>query len=185
MATNGNGSTYSFPMLKANEIFALLHNMKIPVSEDDIRKCDSAAIRRIYEAFIESLMGVTKEEMSQPAFSGLSALNYPELHEDSIPELTFYRCAAKLMTTCGIHDFCMKDILAPTHKRLRRHLSAMLNFGRFRDERLEAFSQATIQAVRNTNCFLFVLFCFVCRSWHILTLVGSAHGQESDAFGGK
>ena len=42
--------------------------------------------------------GITKEEMAQPAFQGLAALNFPELHEESIPELNFFRACHKMMT---------------------------------------------------------------------------------------
>jgi hypothetical protein len=30
-------------------------------------------------------------------FSGISVLNFPELHEESIPELAFMRAASKMM----------------------------------------------------------------------------------------
>ena len=73
-------------------------------------------------AQIELCTGVTREEMSQPAFAGLSALNYPELHEDSIPELAFLRACCKMMAICGISDFGLKDITSPNSKRFRRQL---------------------------------------------------------------
>jgi hypothetical protein len=148
--TAGN-QVYSFPVLKASEIFACIREMQIPVSEEEIKKGDVMAVRKIFEVFIENIMGTTKEEMSQPAFSGLSALNYPELHEESIPELTFFRTSSKLMNACGVYDFCLKDILTPTPKRLRRQLSAMINFAKFREERLAAFSDLSNQAVRQSS----------------------------------
>lgn len=40
--------------------------------------------------------------MAQPAFQGLAALNFPELHEESIPELNFFRACHKMMTVCGV-----------------------------------------------------------------------------------
>ena len=89
--------------------------------------------------------GITKEEMSQPAFSGINALNYPELHEESIPELAFFRACTKMMTVCGVHDFSMKDLLAPEPKRVRRHLSAIINFAKFREERLVMYSELAVK----------------------------------------
>jgi len=90
-------------------------------------------------------LGITKEEMSQPAFSGINALNYPELHEESIPELAFFRACAKMMTVCGVHDFSMKDLLSPEPKRVRRHLSAIINFAKFREERLVMYSELAVK----------------------------------------
>jgi kinetochore protein Nuf2 len=83
--------------------------------------------------------------MSQPAFSGINALNYPELHEESIPELAFFRACSKMMSVCGVHDFSMKDLLAPEAKRVRRHLSAIINFAKFREERLVMYSELAVK----------------------------------------
>ncbi|KAJ0410990.1 hypothetical protein ATCC90586_007144 [Pythium insidiosum] len=134
---------YSFPLLKPAELIACIREMQIPVSEDELRNCDVAAIRKVLEVFIETTMGVSREEMNQPQFAGLSVLSYPELHEDSIPELTFFRQASKLMQACGIYDFSMKDVLTPNPKRVRRQLSALINFAKFRDERVAAFAELT------------------------------------------
>ena len=92
-------------------------------------------IRRVYEYMTELCTGITRDEMSQPAFSGLKQLTYPELHEESIPQINFLRACQKMMEVCGIYDFTMKDLMAPTAKRLRRHLSGILNFAKFREER--------------------------------------------------
>lgn len=148
--SNGGGAgqtstaqVYSFPLLKPSEIFACVREMQIPVSEDEIRNCETGAIRKVLEVFIENIMGVTREEMNQPAFAGLGALTYPELHEESIPELAFFRTASKLLHACGVYDFGLKDVLTPTPKRVRRQLSALINFAKFREERLAAFGELT------------------------------------------
>lgn len=83
--------------------------------------------------------------MSQPAFAGLSALNYPELHEDSIPELSFLRACSKMMAICGLVDFGLKDITNPNSKRLRRQLSGIINFAKFREERLQMYGELNVQ----------------------------------------
>lgn len=35
----------------------------------------------LFERLVETTLGVTKEEMSQPVFAGLGCLTYPELHD--------------------------------------------------------------------------------------------------------
>ncbi|KAG6577929.1 kinetochore protein nuf2 [Phytophthora cinnamomi] len=136
---------YSFPLLKPREIFACLREMRVPVSEDEIRACDAGAVRKVLEAFIESTMGVTREDMAQIAFPGLPTLSFPELHAESVPELTFYRTAQRLLAACGVDDFGLRDVLRPTPKRVRRQLSALINFAKFREERLAAFAEVTRQ----------------------------------------
>lgn len=94
-----SNQVYSFPLLKLSEILQCIREMQIPMTEEDLQTGNAPALRRIFEVFIEVIMGLTKEEMSQPAFSGLNALNYPELHDDSIPELTFFRAVY-------VNEFC-------------------------------------------------------------------------------
>ncbi|ETL31474.1 hypothetical protein F441_16113 [Phytophthora nicotianae CJ01A1] len=144
MSSSG-GVSYSFPLLKPREIFACLRDMRVPVSEDEIRACDVGAVRKVLEAFIENTMGVTREDMAQIAFPGLPTLSFPELHSESVPDLTFYRTAQRLLVACGVDDFGLRDVLHPTPKRVRRQLSALINFSKFRTERLAAFSEITSQ----------------------------------------
>jgi kinetochore protein Nuf2 len=40
------------------------------------------------------------------------------------------------MNTVGVKDFSMIDLIKPESKRLRRHISAVINFAKFREERL-------------------------------------------------
>lgn len=40
------------------------------------------------------------------------------------------------MEACGIHSFAVQDIIAPDSKRSRRFLSGIINFFKFREERL-------------------------------------------------
>jgi kinetochore protein Nuf2 len=61
-------------------------------------------------------------------------LEYPQLHEESIPELSFFRATSKLMGVCGLNTFTTKDIFVPDAKRFRRQLSAVINFAKFREE---------------------------------------------------
>ena len=48
------------------------------------------------EQLTEVCAGISREELNQPAFAGLSVLSYPELHEDSIPHINNFRMS---MTT--------------------------------------------------------------------------------------
>ncbi|KAF0689597.1 Aste57867_18969 [Aphanomyces stellatus] len=132
-------SLYSFPVLKLSEIFQFMREAKINMTEEEIKNCEPAAVRRFFETFVEVNLNVTKEDLSQPALSGLSALQHPNLHEESIPELAFFRSAKKMMEACGVNDFSWRDIQKPDLKRLRRQLSAMINFSKFKQERQAHF----------------------------------------------
>jgi hypothetical protein len=47
-------------------------------------------IRRVYEGFLDLLMGVTRESLEQPAFDVESTLEMPELHLQSIADLSVF-----------------------------------------------------------------------------------------------
>ena len=49
----------------------------------------------------------------------------------------------KLLATSGISDFTLKDITAPEAKRLRRNLSAVINFAKFREDRQPGYVEFT------------------------------------------
>lgn len=49
----------------------------------------------------------------------------------------------KLMRTVGITDFTIKDVLYPERARLRRNFSAVINFAKFREDRMERYQQFT------------------------------------------
>jgi hypothetical protein len=71
-----------------------------------------------------------KDELNMPVFSAHQNMAWPQLHEDSIPELAFWRAVAKLMAVCGVNDFTRDDLARPDAKRLRKQLSGLINFAK-------------------------------------------------------
>ena len=66
-------------------------------------------LKDVYTTIIAELCtGISREEMNQAAFSGLTVLTYPELHEDSIPQINSLRAVTRMMQTCGLDDFSIK-----------------------------------------------------------------------------
>jgi kinetochore protein Nuf2 len=129
--------TYSFPLLKTSNIILCLNELGLSVTEDELSNPEKYRdqIRRIYEHLTELCTGITREEMAQPAFAGLQRLTYPELHDESIQQINSFRACQKMLEVCGIYDFTIKDLMSPTSKRLKRQLSGIINFAKFREER--------------------------------------------------
>lgn len=128
------------------EIVTCLEELYFETSEDLIVHCDKNAqdVRRLFEHLLEILSGVRKDELNMPVFNAHQNLNWPQLHEDSIPALAFWRAISKLMYTCGVNDFTRSDIAHPQPKRLRKQLSALINFAKFREERMELYTKITV-----------------------------------------
>lgn len=135
-------TTFSFLLIKIPEIIMCLSELGISICEDELTHPENhrESVRRILEHLAEIFTGISRDEIIQPAFSGLSMLNYPELHEDSIPVLNSFRVCNKLMEVCGISDFSVKDLLMPTTKRLVKILSGIINYAKFREERLNVIA---------------------------------------------
>lgn len=75
----------------------------------------------------------------------MDAFEFPELHDESIPSSNFLRHLSKLMVACGVKDFTWRDVFKPEPPRLRKNLSAIINFCKFRDEKLYSFDDLNLR----------------------------------------
>eukprot|EP01036_Dinobryon_divergens_P024818 gene24818-33300_t len=129
---------YSFPLLKADEIVKCLNELGVSVALDDLQNPEKSkdTYKRILEVLAEICTGSSKEELCQPSQNGMQYISHPQIHEESIPQISLFRSCVKMMETCEVQDFTIKDYIYPTSNRLRRHLSGIMNFAKFREERL-------------------------------------------------
>lgn len=129
--------TFSFPTMKTDEILSCLKELGIEMTQHELANPDEnkGAIRGMLELLAEICTGIPRDEMYQPAFEGLKAFSYPGLHDDSVPQLNLFRACTKMMDVCGVQDFTIKDFISPTAPRLKRQLSGIINFAKFREER--------------------------------------------------
>jgi hypothetical protein len=65
---------------------------------------------------------------------------YASLHQD-FGEVKFFRSLRECMITTGLPDFSWRDLHAPTAKRLRFQLSAVINLAKFREEQLKVYAE--------------------------------------------
>ena len=133
--------SFSFPLLKPAEVLSCMSELQIPLSEEELKGASAEVVHRVFETVVDICMGVTKDELDQPAAAGLQALEFGQLHDESIPQLSFFRAISKLMETCDVTDFSLKDIHQPDAKRFRRQLSGVINFVKFREDRLVMYTE--------------------------------------------
>lgn len=79
----------AFPVLRPYEIVGCLADLGITVTEQDLLKPTPVMMKSIYMQLLERLACISKEEIEQPVFGAMHVLEFPELHEESIPELAF------------------------------------------------------------------------------------------------
>ncbi len=82
---------YAFPPLDVHTLTECLNELGIDVTEQSFTKPSATFMKNLYRQLLEMIAVVRKEELDQPHFEGISILSYPELHEESIPELAFSR----------------------------------------------------------------------------------------------
>ncbi len=97
---------FRFRLEKTSEIIKCLNELGINVTEAEIlnpEKYKENTHRIIFEQLAELCTGVTREEMAQPVFSGLKALNFPQLHEVKICflELCLITLSYDCLGKCG------------------------------------------------------------------------------------
>jgi kinetochore protein Nuf2 len=49
-----------------------------------------------------------REELQQPVFMAIDALEFPELHDESIPAMAFIRHLSRLLQAAGVRDWSLK-----------------------------------------------------------------------------
>jgi kinetochore protein Nuf2 len=137
---------YSFPVLKVSEISNCLNELSVPLSIAQLNDPKEEDLKPVFAGLLEHLKGVSREELKQLDFRGIEILSNPELHEDSIVEMGTMKELLELCRRTGVHDITLQDFLQPDAKRMRRIFSALINFAKFREDKLEHFAQYTVES---------------------------------------
>ncbi|KAK9456691.1 Nuf2 family-domain-containing protein [Dipodascopsis uninucleata] len=125
-----------FPLLDFAEVAVCLRGCDFVVAEEMLVKPNAMFVQQLYEQMIASFLGVTFDNQ----IPGLDACSEGrETFESARAARSMFallRASNKLMRICGVDDFSMADFLKPEAQRLRRLLSAVVNFARFREEHM-------------------------------------------------
>lgn len=65
---------------------------------------------------------------------GTSISAHPTLYKDALVETKFFCLLQKLFRICGYDEFGLRDLAAPTGRRLRKQLSALINYMKYRED---------------------------------------------------
>eukprot|EP01134_Creolimax_fragrantissima_P000406 CFRG0406T1 len=132
-------ATFQPPVFSTAKLLQCMAEIGFPMSEQELKNPQPEDIMSLYQSLVEELLGVRKIDHCQPDLRASDCLSYPELHEESIPQLVFYKALVNFMEVCGIKDFSFKDVAQPEYQRIRRIFSAVYNFYVFRHGRLQKY----------------------------------------------
>ncbi|KAH0545545.1 kinetochore-associated Ndc80 complex subunit nuf2 [Glutinoglossum americanum] len=119
-----------------NEIAGCISDIGMPFTAADLQKPNPQQIQLVFEWFAELLISATRETV-EPAMRA-AAEDICGEYMDIVPADTrnlmgFYVSLRRLLDECGIRDFSFQDLLKPTHDRLQKIFSYIINFVRFRE----------------------------------------------------
>jgi kinetochore protein Nuf2 len=137
---------YVYPTLPPDEIVACLTELFINITTDDLARPTPGKMQLIYTGFADIIMGVTSEAIEASKAACEQEADHPDIFADTFLLMIFYRQLQVLMREVGFPQFSLQDITKPEPRRVQHCLSAIINFAKFREERLGVYEQFTTKA---------------------------------------
>lgn len=130
-------AAYANMRLPDREIVGCINELGIPFTVADLQKPNPMQVQMIFERFGELLMNKTRQTVD-PAMRAAAEDVCGDLGDALMPPdtrnlLGFFVSMRRLMLDCGINDFNFMDLYKPTHDRLVKIFSYVINFVRFRE----------------------------------------------------
>ncbi|KAJ5242798.1 Kinetochore protein Nuf2 [Penicillium citrinum] len=122
--------------LPDKEIAGCINDIGIPFSPSDLAKPNPQQIQMVFEWFAELLMNTTRETVEPAMHVAAEDVcgDYPDIVPNDTRNLMgFFVNVRKLLAECGVNDFTFTDLTKPTHDRLVKIFSYLINFVRFRE----------------------------------------------------
>lgn len=135
--------TYSYPILTKKMIVCTLQELGISVLASDLKSPHEEQCKAIYAQILSTLMGVNMTK--QVPFHKLGLFAFPSLHESSIVSVRLFRELIKFMQKVGVTDFSISDLISPDSARTVRHLSAIINFARWRAQKHSIYGEQRLK----------------------------------------
>ncbi|OHF00430.1 Nuf2 family protein [Colletotrichum orchidophilum] len=151
----------AFMRLPDKEIVGCITDIGIPFNVADLQKPNPLQVQMIFEWFAELLLNATRETV-EPAMRA-AAEDICGEYSDIVPPDTrnlmgFYVSLRGLLAECGIQDFSFNDLYKPSHDRLVKIFSYLINFVRFRESQTsvidEHFNKAETTKSRIESLYL-------------------------------
>ncbi len=136
-ASTVSKTRYKFPILDASEIIEVFDALDFGISEDTLVKPTSSFMNSLIEQIIDKFLYISPftlhKQIEETRIN--DSMEEESLH-NAMNIVAAKHVVYKFMCDCGVDDFSIKDIFKPEPVRVRIILSAIINFARFREERM-------------------------------------------------
>ncbi|KAL2177710.1 Nuf2 family-domain-containing protein [Thermothelomyces heterothallicus CBS 202.75] len=138
-------AAYANMRLPDREIVGCINELGIPFTVADLQKPNPIQVQMIFEWFGELLMNKTRQTVD-PAMRAAAEDICGDFGDSLMPPDTrnlmgFFISLRQLMLDCGVHDFNFMDLYKPTHDRLVKIFSYVINFVRFRESQTSVIDE--------------------------------------------
>ncbi|KAH9807823.1 putative kinetochore protein NUF2 [Teratosphaeria destructans] len=135
----------AFMVLPDREIAGCISDIGLQFTVEDLRKPNPQHIQKIFEHFGELLTNTTREVVA-PAMKKAAEDMYGDDADRIFPPdnrelMAFFVTMRRLLNECGILDFTFSDLMRPTHARLVKIFSYIINFVRFRESQTSVIDE--------------------------------------------
>ncbi|GMG40105.1 unnamed protein product [Ambrosiozyma monospora] len=134
--SNPTRTKYKFPILDSEELLTLYDALNLEIPEEMLIKPTQSFMQTLVDQFIAMFLDISPHSMRQ---NYLQTAN-ERLHS-SLNAISPLRFMYKFLCDCGVDDFSINDIYRPEATRTRIILSAVMNYARFREERMADCNQ--------------------------------------------
>ncbi|KAF2152551.1 hypothetical protein K461DRAFT_226167 [Myriangium duriaei CBS 260.36] len=135
----------AFMMLSDQDIAGCISDIGIRFDVQDLHKPNPQQIQKIFEWIAELLTNTTREVVApgmRAAAEDLCGNDAERIFTADTRELMgFFVMLRRLLVECGINDFTFSDLYRPTHPRLVRIFSYVINFIRFRESQTSVIDE--------------------------------------------
>ncbi|PSN62216.1 kinetochore protein nuf2 [Corynespora cassiicola Philippines] len=142
----------AFMTLPDAEIAGCITDIGITFTTADLQKPNPQIIQKVFEWLAELLMNSTREVVAPAMRAAAEDIAGPDADRiftsDTRDLMGFFVILKKLLRECGIHDFTFQDLYKPTHPRLVKIFSYMINFIRFRESQTSVIDEHFNKAER-------------------------------------
>ncbi|KAL3230243.1 Kinetochore protein NUF2 [Nakaseomyces bracarensis] len=148
-----------FPLLELDELVICLQSCDFSMATaEHISRPSSQYVVTLYKQIIENFMGISPDQLltDSSRFHDMGDVDNEQdvssenpgsnaFYNDTLQILTLNKICYKFFENIGISDFNIMDLYKPEAFRTRRLLSAVINYARFREERMFDCNQFIIQ----------------------------------------
>lgn len=125
-----------FPLLDIPELSLCLKSCNLSAPEEDLFKPTPIFVQSIFQQILHIFLSISPNRIRHRQQKLVEDEDEREEFEESLNLLSLQTILYKFFVDCGIYDFMVTDLTKPEPQRVKRLLSAVVNFARFREEHL-------------------------------------------------